>query len=40
MADSERRERTVATGRVGKMVEIIVAESGPGLPESDYLNLS
>ena len=33
MADSERRELTVAIGRVGKTVEIIVADSGPGLPE-------
>jgi C4-dicarboxylate-specific signal transduction histidine kinase len=40
MADSERRELTVATGRVGRMVEIVVADSGPGLPESDCLNLS
>ncbi len=34
MAASPRRELSIATRRVGDMVEISVTDSGPGLPES------
>ena len=33
MASSERRELTISAGRMGEMVEISVADTGPGLPE-------
>ena len=33
MASSERRELTVTTARVDTMVEITIADTGPGLPE-------
>lgn len=34
MADSARRELSVTTACVGDMVEISVADTGPGLPET------
>lgn len=33
MADAERRELTISAKRSGRMVEIRVADTGPGLPE-------
>jgi two-component system sensor kinase FixL len=34
MAGSVRREVSIATARVGDMIEICVADTGPGLPET------
>jgi two-component system sensor kinase FixL len=34
MAGSARRELSITTARAGDMVEIAVADTGPGLPES------
>jgi two-component system sensor kinase FixL len=34
MAGAERRELSIETGLAGGMIEIAVADSGPGLPES------
>jgi two-component system sensor kinase FixL len=39
MAESPRRELTIATAAVGAMVEISVADTGPGLPETVRANL-